>query len=270
MYQHFEMSEQWVLYHIDFLPTLDANDIITGAETSRVNRPAPRITISVGLQDYKSSSLAEVHVATVLSGRLNSQRKRSITSCVLLFDIASRQNVSLGEILLLYALYVSLGAGDLSKLWKEQYAMTVILIEMVIRVMAGQDFETLESEAELPQNMCKHMLKYLPPIEVIGSWRRDYSPAKVAKFRVGLVDHEFRLEDYTSYARNSDRYTSYARGYADHGGLPAPGKTRPTYELDGEDERAVELPDWYAKYARRQELTRQRAQLANSEIRKRK
>lgn len=230
--------------------------LFNDAGGSPVDRPLTFTRIVSGLLYVNNFNLTEVHMTLSLSGRLNSQRKRSLVSTVLLHDIISRQSVSMSEILLLHTLYDSLGGGTLRFCESEKIAQTVILIEGIIVASRNAEFTSLDDTHPIPKSIVNFYTEQLPSKEVIDSWRVTYSPNKAAKMRIVQVDQNFRFDGYDNYERDSERYSGYSRGYDDHGGTPAPGRTRKSAELDGLEPVAKPEPPWLFSLIKQQKSLR--------------
>lgn len=222
------------------------------AGSNPIDRPLTRIWIQSGLQDYHRFDLTEVFMTIKLSGKLNSQRKRSMVATIVLSDVVQRQSISLSEILLLHTLYDSLGSGDLSRCQSEKIAQTVILIEGVLMAFAKAWLPTLDTTVEFPKPLLLWYKENLPNNTTIASWRDQYDPSKLSKARIVRVDQEFRHDGFDNFDRDSERYSGYSKGYDDHGGTPAPGKTRMSAELDGEEPLEQVKPPWFGDYTKLQ------------------
>jgi hypothetical protein len=114
----------------------------------------------------------------------------------------------------------------------EKIRQTVLLSELILSSVRGEWFNFLEYE-ELPETVRGKIITsgWLPNERTVKSWSQHWDLEKYLKVQIVPVD-TFRRRNRQSAA---ERYSSYTRGYGQDGDLPAPGKTRPSPELDGED-----------------------------------
>jgi hypothetical protein len=99
---------------------------------------------------------------------------------------------------------------------------------------------SLEGRENLPEEIRKDLFQsgWLPTDRTISSWKPTYSIRKYFEARTVLLDAFLENE------RNSERYSSYTKGYGEGGKLSRILKTPHSFELDGSAEREEKPPEY--------------------------
>lgn len=113
---------------------------------------------------------------------------------------------------------------------EEKGKQTLLICELILIGIRGL-WLSLEGREELPMEIRKEILlsKWLPSKQTYGSWSNYHSPRLYFKMRA------VRLDIYNERESNSERYSSYCKGYGEGGSLARVQRTPFSFELDGDD-----------------------------------
>jgi hypothetical protein len=109
---------------------------------------------------------------------------------------------------------------------------TVLIAELLLSSINGE-WHNLRSYEKIPQQVVDSISStdWLPSERTLNSWKQHWDLEKYLAVRIVHVE-QFQNRNSQSLA---ERYSGYTKGYGQDGNTPAPGKTRPSPELDGED-----------------------------------
>lgn len=135
----------------------------------------------------------------------------------------------------LYFFLTKSGTLDSSEILQEKARKTVMLSELILVVCRGS-WLSLEGREKLPDEIIKKIIStdWLPSARTINSWKPSYQIRKFFEARA------VRLDTFLENERNSERYSSYTKGYGEGGKLSRRLKTPHSFELDGSTEQAPE------------------------------
>jgi len=112
----------------------------------------------------------------------------------------------------------------------EKGRQTLLLAELTLTAIRGLWLSLGERE-QLPEEVVKAINSsgWLPKPQTYQSWKSHYSLQKYFRGRA------VRLDSFQERERNSQRYSSYTKGYGEGGSLARKQKTPFSAELDGDD-----------------------------------
>lgn len=115
---------------------------------------------------------------------------------------------------------------------EEKLRQTLLSTELILSTVRG-DWLNLGDKEELSQEVKQRLANtgWLPTDRQMQSWKQHWDLEKYLVVRIVPIEQQIHRDKLSS----AERYTSYTRGYGQDGNLPAPGKTKPTPELDGDD-----------------------------------
>jgi len=198
---------------------------------SRTNPPVE------GSNDSEISSLSFDYQLTVRPKVELTRYQCSMLLETLLVEI-SDCGVSFTNYLILEFLYSKLlGDHRVLELRSINERRVVFLSQIVLRAIRGLWF-SLEDRERLP----KELLDELKEIRNLFPSLREYH-SRIAYWCPGrfLEVRAVRLDVFLERRENSERYSSYCKGYGESSSMGHRRKTRPSAELDGEDSDRPEI-----------------------------
>jgi len=165
------------------------------------------------------------------------QRRLSRKEASLLLSVCNFQAVHLGVDISLYFIMEWLfnfllksGSKEPLEYPEEKGKQTLLVCELILQVLRGT-WLSLEEREQLPKEIKKEILLtgWLPEKQTYGSWSNYHSPKLY--FRMRAV----RLDSFNERESNSERYSSYCKGYGEGGSLARVQRTPFSFELDGDD-----------------------------------
>lgn len=107
---------------------------------------------------------------------------------------------------------------------------TVMLMDVVLAYARGT-WQTLDEYTQLPDEILEKLDQspWLPNNRTLQSWKQHWDLEKYLQVRIVPVDSLINRDK----SSNAEPYSGYTRGYGNDGKPPAPGRTRPSAELDG-------------------------------------
>jgi len=106
----------------------------------------------------------------------------------------------------------------------------LVLSKYLLRILASEwmNFED-KVKIELPPEIIEEYSVVLPDLRQYRSWIQTFTPRQFLELRI------VPLEQFLERESNTSRYTSYTKGYGNGGKAYPASKTRPSPELDGDD-----------------------------------
>lgn len=113
---------------------------------------------------------------------------------------------------------------------EEKGKQTLMICELILTAIRGTWLSLSERE-QLPEEIIVslHKTGWLPSSQTYGSWSNYHSPKLF--FRMRAV----RLDTFNERESNSERYSSYCKGYGEGGSLARVQRTPFSFELDGDE-----------------------------------
>lgn len=136
----------------------------------------------------------------------------------------------------LYFYLTKSGTIDASAIAIERARKTVMLSELVL-IVCRATWLNLSEREQLPREVSERIIStgWLPDSRTLKSWEPIYKVQKYFEARA------VRLDTFLETERNSERYSSYTKGYGEGGKLSRRLKTPHSFELDGESEKESDL-----------------------------
>jgi hypothetical protein len=181
-----------------------------------------------GLSEYIST---EYHLTATIPNRSLSVRDLS-----LLLDVLNFQCVTYGAnfsmILALSELFLRISGGrPVDSLSDARIRLTVSVSHILIQSFRNKDiFLNQGSLLQPDQKICELLSPYLMSKRTYSSRFRHWRPEKWIKIVAVPVSILFERSP-----RQTNRYSGYTKGYGESHGNAHRKKTKPSYELDGED-----------------------------------
>jgi len=121
------------------------------------------------------------------------------------------------------------------KVWeiRNESERRVCTLANMILLSTQNTWMTLDDLTKLPQSL----LSYLEEAKLLPTDRTIHSRLEHWKTEKFLEVRAVRLDVFMERETNSIRYSSYCKGYGESSSMGRRQKTRPSAELDGEDER---------------------------------
>lgn len=180
-----------------------------------------------GSEEYFGAISFEVQV-TVRS-KLELTRKHLCMLAGLALSDVAEFGLGISDWMVLEWLYSSLLGNKQSYLERRDPKEFELALLLKVVLLAGT-WMGLEGKVQLPQDVQELILssKFVPTGRTKASWRQSWNFSKFIEIRA--VPLELLLER----SKNTERYSSYCKGYGESSHLGRRQKTRPTAELDGE------------------------------------
>jgi len=211
---------------------LDQSDL--AKQVAGVNRP-PSLKVKAYVTDSSeiSTIFTEYHMTIVTRVTTLSAKQASM-----LLSLACYKAVTTGVDITLYMaidwLSTYLHDSEYSALNQknEKVRHTLLCAELVQTSTQGNWF-TLSEREELPEEVIKELVNsgWLPKQRTVQSWKNHWNLEKYLQVKIVPVDTYRRRKKVST----AERYSAYTRGYGNDGSPPAPGRTRRSTELDGEN-----------------------------------
>jgi len=121
------------------------------------------------------------------------------------------------------------------KVWeiRNESERRVLTLANMILLSSQNTWLTLDDLTQLP----KSLLSFLDEANLLPNSRTIHSRLEHWKIEKFLEVRAVRLDVFMERETNSIRYSSYCKGYGESSSMGRRQKTRPSAELDGEDER---------------------------------
>jgi len=205
-------------------------------QVAGVNPPARTLRFLGYLeaQGEEITNLTEFHM-TIRTNKTEQLTPREISMYLAIaVTKATLVGVDLSMYMIIEFLYNRLRRSGTDPLYitNEKQRQTVLLAELILSCVRGEWLNLSERE-QLPEDVVKLIEDndWLPSPRTLNSWKSHWSLE--AMFAVKIVPVEYLIKRNPKSI--AERYSGYTRGYGQEGNLPAPGKTKPSPELDGVD-----------------------------------
>lgn len=165
------------------------------------------------------------------------QRKLSRKEASLLLMVCNYQAIILGVDHSLYLIMEWLfnfllknGSKEPLEYPEEKGKQTLLVCELILMAIRGTWLSLSERE-HLPDEIRQEIFStgWLPTVQTYKSWSNFHSPKLF--FRIRTV----RLDSFNERESNTERYSSYCKGYGEGGSLARVQRTPFSFELDGEN-----------------------------------
>jgi hypothetical protein len=135
----------------------------------------------------------------------------------------------------LYFFLTKGGTLEVTAVQIEKARKTVMLSELIL-IVCRATWLNLSEREQLPLEVKQKIIStgWLPDKRTLGSWNPIYQVRKYFEARA------VRLDTFLETERNSERYSSYTKGYGEGGKLSRRLKTPHSFELDGDSEERPE------------------------------
>jgi hypothetical protein len=129
------------------------------------------------------------------------------------------------------------------EIWQDKVRRTLLLSELILASISGDWFDLRSYEAIDDETKAVIISTgWLPNDRTLQSWKQHWDLEKYLAIRIVPVER-FQERNPNSLA---ERYSGYTKGYGNDGNVPAPGKTKPSAELDGEEVTDLDIWEQYA------------------------
>lgn len=107
---------------------------------------------------------------------------------------------------------------------------TLLVTELILYYIRGNWLNFVDRE-RLPDDVREavHNSGWIPSDRTATSWKQHWNLEKYLEVKIVPMEYLIERDKLSS----AERYSGYTRGYGNDGSPPAPGKTRPSPELDG-------------------------------------
>lgn len=207
----------------------------TNLESSRGSEISARLpsnysppTLSVkGAEEYTRTISFDVQV-TVRSKVDFTRKQLCMLAGLALSDVAER-GIGLSDWMVLEYLYSQILGNKQTPYERKDKREFELSLLLKITLLSGT-WMGLESKKTIPQDVQELILlsPYVPKARTKGSWKQNWDIAKFLEFRAVPLD--VLLER----SKNTNRYSSYCKGYGESSRMGRRLKSRPSAELDGE------------------------------------
>lgn len=193
--------------------------------------PTPTLEVRGEFATRKPSEFFMEYQMTVQTTIENLTTKQASILLMVCNVRAVQEGVDHSLYLVMEFLYTFLLRSKLSPMeYKEEKGkQTLLVCNLILQVIRGT-WLSLEERERLPQEVVDQITQtgWLPTKQTFKSWETYYEVRKF--FRVRTVP----LDTFMNPERNSERYSSYCKGYGEGGSLARVQKTPFSAELDGE------------------------------------